>query len=42
MNSRSPCKQLDTPVDIEAVTVRIGISTPIFICVLYIPPHSSK
>lgn len=28
---------LHTPVDIEAVTVQIGIFRPIFVCVLYMP-----
>ena len=41
INSRIPCKQVDVPVDIEAVTIQLSFSIPIFACVLYIPPQSS-
>jgi len=42
VNSRIPCKRLCVPVDVEAVTVQLSLSTPIFVCVLYIPPQSSN
>ena len=41
INSRIPCKRVDVPVDIEAVTIQLGFSIPIFVCVLYIPPQPS-
>ena len=41
INSRIPCKQVDVPIDIEAVTIQLSFSIPIFVCVLYIPPQSN-
>ena len=41
INSRIPCKWVDVPIDIEAVTIQLSFSIPIFVCVLYIPPQSS-
>ena len=32
---------MDVPVDIEAVTIQLSFSIPVFVCVLYIPPQSS-
>ena len=36
-----PCSVVSSPSNLEVITVKIGLNTPILLCTVYVPPNSS-